>query len=101
MILYNITLNVEDAVCAEWITWMKTIHIPQVMESKCFQSFKMFRLIDRQSDESGQTYAVQYFAHNMEDYLRYRADFAPALQAETLSRWGNQVLAFRTLLEEV
>ncbi|MEO8448027.1 MAG: DUF4286 family protein, partial [bacterium] len=28
MILYNVTVNVDDSVHDEWLEWMKTIHIP-------------------------------------------------------------------------
>jgi hypothetical protein len=37
----------------------------------------------------------------MEHYERYRAEFAPALQAEHTARYRDQFVAFRTLLEWV
>jgi hypothetical protein len=35
----------------------------------------------------------------MAAYERYRDEFAPAMQAKTRERYGEQVLAYRSLLE--
>lgn len=101
MIVYNVTVNVDDSIHDAWKNWMQEDHIPQVMQTQCFSHFKMFRLLDRQSDETGTTYAIQYYADTIEKYQSYRELFAPGLQQETLRLWGDAVMAFRTLLESV
>jgi hypothetical protein len=37
----------------------------------------------------------------MEDYERYRDTHAPALQAKTREKYGERVLAYRSLLEVI
>jgi hypothetical protein len=37
----------------------------------------------------------------MEEYERYKQNFAPALQQKTKDKFGDQVLAFRSLLEVI
>jgi len=37
----------------------------------------------------------------MEDYQQYVTQFGPALKQKTAAKWGEQVLAFRSLMEEV
>jgi hypothetical protein len=101
MIIYNVTLNVDDSIHTEWLSWMQQTHIPEVMATGMFQSAKILRLLTRQADETGETYAVQYLAKSMQDYFTYQEQFAPALQQKTLEKYGNKLLAFRTLMEEV
>ncbi|MEQ9302638.1 MAG: DUF4286 family protein, partial [Marinoscillum sp.] len=36
MILYNITVNVQEGVQEDWLNWMKAVHIPEVMQTGCF-----------------------------------------------------------------
>jgi hypothetical protein len=101
MILYNVTVNVEENTQPEWLQWMKKEHIPEVMATGKFVDWKIYKILNRQADETGITYSIQYFAKNIEDYNDYQRDFAPALQLQTLQRYGEKIMAFRTLLETV
>ena len=101
MIIYNVTVNVDSDIHEEWLKWMHDVHIPRVMQTGMFQSWKIMKVLSRQEDERGVTYAVQYRAASMQNYLRYRDEFAQGLQAETLNKYGEKVMAFRTLMEEI
>lgn len=101
MIIYNVTINVEDDVCETWVTWMKETHIPQVMATGFFTSFSFNKLLSRQEDETGTTFVIQYTAPSMDDYEAYQANHAPALQAETKRLFEGKFVAFRTLMEKV
>jgi len=99
MILYNVTINVDDDVHDEWLDWMKSTHLPMVMDTGKFISFEMYRILSRQEDEEGVTYSVQYKAESLKDYEEYRDNFGPGLQEETSKRYGGKYVAFRTILE--
>lgn len=103
MYVYNVTLKVDPKVESDWISWMKEKHIPDVMKCGLFQSYKVLILKDSPfADESeGNTYIVQYYFDEMDKYKCYLAEFAPALQQEHLQRYGQSVLGFRTILEEL
>lgn len=101
MIIYNVTINVETAIHDEWLTWMKTVHIPDVMSKGLFVGSKMMKLLTTQDDETGVTYAIQYTCESIEKYELYQKEFAPALQAETQKLFAGKFVAFRTLLEEI
>ncbi|MFY8020667.1 MAG: DUF4286 family protein [Bacteroidia bacterium] len=101
MIIYNVTVNVEEGIHLEWLNWMKTIHIPEVMATGMFKDYRMLKLISKQEDELGETYAIQYYAENLDRFFQYQNEFAPALKQKTLELFGEKVLAFRTLMEEV
>jgi hypothetical protein len=101
MIVYNVTLNIEDDVHDSWLKWMQETHIPEVMETGMFQEYSMSKLLTRQHDETGTTYVIQYLAKTQEDYDNYQKDFAPALQAKTQVLFGGKFVAFRTLMERI
>lgn len=99
-IIYNVTINVDNAIAADWLEWMRTKHIPDVLNTGMFVGHHIFRLIgDEQS--GGVTYAIQYRCESMQKYEHYRDQFAPALQADVKARYGDGFVAFRTLLEVV
>lgn len=101
MIIYNVTINVDDSIHQEWLNWMQEKHLSEVMASEQFTSYKIMKLLSRQEDETGTTYAIQYTCKSMEEYERYQAEFAPALQADGRNKFGGKFVAFRTLLEEI
>lgn len=99
MILYNVTVNIESGVEADWLTWMKDIHIPEVMETGMFVEHKIFKLL--QDEPQGSTYSVQYFAKSMREIEEYQAKYASKLQQDHTNKFMNKFVAFRTLLEKV
>lgn len=101
MIVYNVTLNVDEDIHNEWLLWMKNEHLPEVMQTGKFKEYHIFKVLNKQADETGRTYAIQYFAETMQDYDDYAVNHAPALQLKTKNKFGDKVYAFRTLLEKI
>ncbi|MDA0313887.1 MAG: DUF4286 family protein [Bacteroidetes bacterium] len=100
MILYNITFNLSPSIEEDFISWMKTNHIPQVMETGIFTNHVFYRLVHH-SEDGSVNYCIQYFTETMDLMLQYERIHAPALQAKIQERYQNQVLAFRTLLQTI
>ncbi|QDO93337.1 DUF4286 family protein [Formosa sediminum] len=100
MYIYNVTSNVSDAVHDTWIAWMKQVHIPQVLSVGMFYEAKLTRvLVDEEM--GGKTYSVQYRAKSREDLETYYTQFAESLRQETVQKFGENVLSFRTELEVI
>ena len=53
-----------------------------------------------EQDEKGKTF-VQFFACNCKGYNKYIHHGAPGLRDKAIEKWGNQFIAFRTLLKTV
>jgi hypothetical protein len=100
MMLYNVTLNVEEDMAADFEQWMKETHIPQVMATGHFQSYRFLKLLDQEYGE-GITFAVQYLMADRNTLEDYQAFHGPRLRQETLQRYGDKCVAFRTLLEVI
>lgn len=101
MIIYNVTCNLHPRMADEWLAWMKEEHIPEVMQSGCFTECKILKLLTEAEDNDGVNYAIQYTAPSLGSYQQYRDEFAPALQAKTKAKYGDDVLAYRSLLEVI
>ncbi|MFL5811803.1 MAG: DUF4286 family protein [Flavisolibacter sp.] len=99
-IIYNVTVKPELQVADKWLQWLINVHIPEMLETKCFFDYRLVRLIEVDESE-GPTYAVQYYARSKSDYNRYMELFASALRKKNLDKWGQQVLAFTTVMEVV
>jgi hypothetical protein len=100
-ILYNVTMCVNEEVHADFLEWIKNIHIPKVLQTGCFQNYKMLRLISQEEDSTDTTYAVQYMLEDLKHFIEYSEKYAHALGQETWDRYGEKVLVFRTLLEVI
>lgn len=100
MILYNVTLKVSKDVSQDWAHWMQNIHIPDVMKTGMFLDYRMSRLLGV-DDSDGPTYSIQYRLASHEHLETYKKNHAASLQKDHADRYGDQVLAFRTLMEIV
>ncbi|MEE6185863.1 hypothetical protein PIECOFPK_00960 [Mycovorax composti] len=99
-IVYNVTSKVSHQIHEAWLQWMREHHIPAMLATGCFIKATILKL--KEIDESeGPTYAIQYFAASEADYRRYLSQYSDALRQETLDKWGDQYIAFRTVMEIV
>lgn len=102
MLLYNVTVSVDQRVETEWLRWMKSEHIPEVMATGMFTMHRICRLVQPEPQpEEGITYAIQYYCDSQEQLNRYFREFAPALQQVHAVKFGQHTAAFRTVLEIV
>lgn len=96
MILYNVTVSIDPDVHEDWLNWMKTKHIPDVMATGCFLEARIARV--HGEEEGGLTFAIGYVAPSREKYEEYQERFASELQKEHTEKYHGRFAAFRTLL---
>ncbi len=97
MIIYNVTINVEDSIHDQWLSWIKP-HIKEVLNTGNFISAKMTKVIV-QEEMDGTNYSIQYTAKSKAYLNNYYNNHAAELQKEGMALFGNKMLAFRTELE--
>ena len=100
MIIYNVTIKVAESIKTEWLAWLQHAHIPDVLSTGCFSKAVVLHLLET-DDSEGPTYAVQYSAENIDDYKRYIDEFAGIMRQRSFDRWGDQFIAFRSIMEVV
>lgn len=99
MILYNVTVSIDEGIQEEWLAWMRKKHIPDVLETGCFIEARISRV--HGEEDGGLTYAISYIAPTREKYDEYLSNYASELQKEHTEKYSGQFAAFRTLLSVI
>ncbi len=96
MIIYNVTINIDHEVHDEWFNWMKTQHIPDVLDTGLFLEARFSKILAEES--GGLSYSIQYLCESNTMLEQYQREHAPRLQNEHNMKFQGKFAAFRTLL---
>lgn len=97
MIILNETVKVDHQVLDSWQEWVEQIHIPAMMDTGIFSSYKLCRLLGM-NETDGVTFALQFVAADMKSLHTYQVQYAPQFSSDMTQRFGELALAFRTIL---
>lgn len=100
MYIYNVTIQVTWAIHESWLQWMTDVHMPELLQTGCFTNSRLLRLVEV-DETDGPTYAAQYTAESKALYNRYITQFAEALRKKSYDKWGDQFIAFRSVMQQV
>ncbi len=95
-VIYNVTVSIDPSVEHDWVEWMRTKHIPEVMATGCFLESRISKMNNEEDDAC--TYAMTYIAYSQDDLTKYQREFAPALQVAHKQRYEGRFAAFRSTL---
>ena len=101
MIFYNVTIYVKKEVESEWLEWMKTTHIPEVMEAGGFLRSKIYKVLIPSGEPDEITYSIQYECKSLDNYLKYSEKEALRLQREHTIKYQNKIKTARAVIEEI
>ena len=98
-ISYNVTVSLDPAIEQDWVNWMRTVHIPEVMETGCFLESRMSKM---NNEEAGAcTYAMTYVAYSQEHLDDYQKNHAARLQVDHKTKYEGRFAAFRSTLNVI
>ena len=100
MFIYNVTTNIDVSCQEDWVQWMQTKHIPEVLATGKFLSAKMTRVLVEE-DMGGVTYSVQFIVKNKHTLDRYYQEDAPRLRPDAQKLFADKAVSFRTELEVI
>jgi hypothetical protein len=100
MIIYNVTVKITQTIHSDWLQWLKEEHMPDIIQTGCFTHATILRLLEV-DDTEGPTYAVQYFAESKGLYNNYIENHAAVMREKGFTKWGNQFIAFRSVMQVV
>jgi len=100
MIIYNVTIKIDNSVADAWVAWMKSEHMPDLMGTGLFVDCRLCRLLE-QDEVEGITYAAQYFCEGIQQYNIYIDKFAEKMREKGFSLFGGKFVAFRTVMEVI
>lgn len=100
MIIYNITTKVHHSIADEWLQWLRTVHVKDVMESNCFSDYKIVKLLEV-DETDGPTFAIQFFADSKALYNLYIENFAKEMRNRSFTKWGDKFISIRSVMQIV
>lgn len=97
MILYNVTIILDEEIHVNWLKWLKNEHLKEIMSTGFFISYRVLKVLD--SPNEGVTYCVQYIADSVEKYKEYLQIHPNQLQNNLPAEFLNKFVVFSTLME--
>ncbi|WP_298550242.1 DUF4286 family protein [uncultured Algibacter sp.] len=98
MIIYNVTVNIDESIHDEWLTWIKE-HIPKVLGTGKFEKATLSQVLVE--EDMGVTYSIQYRSYSREALDAYYKEDAEKLRSDGMKKFADKMLAFRTELQIV
>jgi hypothetical protein len=77
---------------------MKEEHMEELVATGLFSGSRLSHLLE-QDETDGVTYIAQYYCDSLDDYYDYVKDHAPTIREKGLKKFGDQMIAFRTIME--
>ncbi|MEZ4810217.1 MAG: DUF4286 family protein [Allomuricauda sp.] len=100
MLIYNVTINIDESVHGDWLSWMRDKHIPDMLATGKFSHAKMAKVLVEE-EPGGVTYSVQYTTKDRRTLESYYREDAERLRADAQRMFPNKFVAFRTELEVI
>ena len=100
MYIYNVTVNVAEVVCKEWLQWIQHVHIPDMLATKKFIKAQIVKVLVEEA-MGGITYSIQYYVQDKHTLEKYYHEEAQQMKQKVLRKFGSQVVDFKTELEVI
>lgn len=100
MIIYSVETLVPVQSAQRWAEWMTSVHIPQILETGCFLSARMMRVL-QESESDALKYRTDYVCQDDALLEVYVQKFAPALRDDFKKEFPEITQITRTLLKQL
>lgn len=100
MIIFNTTYCIDSAIHDECLGWFINNYIPVAILSGQVKSPTLARIYSQNEDE-GENYSLQFKVESVEELQMWYKTTGDKLQTVLNEKFGEQVLSFTTLMEEV
>ena len=85
---YEVFMQVDSSIAEEWVEWMRTEHIPEVMQTGVFVSCQFLRVIEPPID-GHDSFRITYESKNLSSIQEYRTALSPELRKKHDERYGD------------
>lgn len=99
-LFYLVTVWIDIDSADEWRQWMRTVHLPDVVDTGCFEEAWMCRQAD-DDREDRLAFRMIYLARSRAHFERYEAEFAASLQADHTTRYADKFDATRSVCDVI
>ncbi|WP_207422065.1 DUF4286 family protein [Desertivirga brevis] len=97
MVLFNITIIIDDSINDEWLRWINEEFIPEAMSSNLIASKRLLKVLD--SPNEGITYCLQFVLDTIASYQSFQQNQFASLMNKHSINFNNKFVSFNTLME--
>jgi len=94
MITYQVKITIDPSVENEWLHWMKTVHVPDVIACGLVRTFQILKPTT--------TEHLYHFNYNFDShgaFEKYKQEFAPELKEDVLLKYPNLFTSEREIFD--
>jgi hypothetical protein len=99
-IVYSVTVKPDKDIESEYVHWLKSEHIAEVVNTGCFDSYRFYKVL-AEDETDGASYNIQYTTTEMSRYFDYINTYAPDMRSKGKEKFGEKFHAFRTVLKHL
>ena len=97
---YLVSLQIDRDIAQEWRQWMEETHIPDVIDTGCFE--EAWICAEPEANTATRlAYYMIYRAPSRQSFERYQSEFAAELQADHTARYDGKFNASRALCDAI
>ncbi len=100
MIIFNTTYHVDSELEVIFIAWLKKNYIPMALRREELSEPQLCRVITT-GEESGSSLSLQFHVRDTEALSLWYEEVGVELAEALVSRFGDRVVGFNTLLEVI
>ena len=100
MIIFNTTFHVANEVSQAYVQFLKTSYIPQAVASG-FLMQPCFSRVMQDNNVDGESYSIQFKVKNVDTLNYWMEQEGHLLNKVLVGKFGQSVVGFSTLLEEI
>jgi len=94
---YRVSVGVDDDIAEEWLAWMRTIHVPEVLATGCFTGCTFTRQVEPESRGRRQCFLLEYGLATLDQFKAYEVRHAARLREAHSARYSGQFEASRSI----
>lgn len=100
MLIFNTTYQISPGYYDEWVKWIKTEHIPYMLQSGKFTTPQLVKVM-LHDETGGSSYSLQFKIGTLDELLMWQNEHGQAFESNCIKKFGTEVLFFSTVLEVV
>jgi len=95
--VYRVVVRVDREIAEEWLQWMRSVHVPEVLDTGCFTGCAISRQVEPVGVGPRASFALEYGLASLEQFERYQARHGDALREAHTSRYAGRFEASRSI----
>ena len=99
MIIFNTTYCLDQSVLQSGLLWLKENYIPKALASGQIHTPRLSKILSNETE--GANYSLQFMVESIDILEIWYQSTGDDLSQEMNQRFGEKMLGFSTLLEEV